>query len=98
VVVVVVVVAVVSVPGRVVSVPAEVVDGVVLVALGAKPHFLPLLLGAAFLWARLPFAGHGLLWLFGTPPLSAELRTGKAPAIPRQVTNTASLRVLNFTS
>ena len=36
-------------------------------------------------------------WLFGTPPLSAELRTGKAAATPRQVTNTANLRVLNFT-
>ena len=38
------------------------VDAVIVVVLtGAKPHFLPLLLGFGFLWCRLPFAGHGLL-------------------------------------
>jgi hypothetical protein len=30
--------------------------------------------------------------------LSAELSTGNAPAMPRQVASTASFRVLNFTS
>src|SRR5262249_1759823 len=35
---------------------------------------------------------------FGTPPLSAELRTGNAAAMPRQATKTASLRVFSVTS
>jgi hypothetical protein len=84
-----------------VSVSVDVVEATVVVVVVArlKPHFLPLLFGFGFigfffaLWSL-----HGLLWLFGTPPLSAELRTGNAPAIPRHATKTASLRVLSFTS
>jgi hypothetical protein len=69
---------------------------VLVVVAGAKPHFLPLVFGAGFFGCFLAFfAGHGLL-LCGTPPLSAELRTGKAAPSPRQVTNTASFRVLIF--
>src|SRR5262249_60277530 len=71
---------------------------VVVVLTGAKPHFLPLLFGFDFLWWRLPLPGHAFWLLCGTPPLSAELRTGKAAARPRQVAKTANLRVLSFTS
>src|SRR5262245_14560686 len=77
---------------------ASAVTVVVVVGSRTKPHFLPLLFGAGFfgffLWGLCVL--HGFLEC-GIPPLSAELKTGKAAAIPRQVTNTASLRVLTFT-
>lgn len=79
-----------------VSVPVVLVVGAVVVVPSLKPHFLPLLLGFGFLWWCF-FTEHGF-WLCGTPPLSAELRTGNAAAIPRQVTKIASFRVLSFTS
>src|SRR3954470_23792591 len=84
----------------VVVVSVLVVDGVgvamPVVVPSLKPHFLPLLLGFGFLWWCF-FTGHGF-FEWGTPPLSAELRTGNAPAIPRQVAKTATFRVLSFTS
>ena len=78
----------------------QVVSATVVVTVGSrtKPHFLPFEFGAGFIGFFFALCVlQGLLWLLGTPPSSAELRTGKAAAIPRQVANTASFRVLTFT-
>ena len=73
------------------------VADVVVVLAGAKPHFLPLVFGAAFLCLRLPFPGHGFdEW--GTPPLSAWTKTGAEAARASPVTSTATFRVRNFTN
>src|SRR3954453_5970980 len=79
--------------------PTQVGVGVVVVVISPwKPHFLPFVFGAGFFGCFFAFlAGQGLP-PFGTPPLSAELMAGRAAAMPRQVTNAASLRVLSFTS